>query len=75
MAERRVRVVAAHGERCRRPDLEPQVLDGGDARVADLPLVVAGVGPGRLLTAGPWIATVVMAAVTVYSLAALAVGR
>lgn len=62
-------------------------MAGGVSQSVMLPITGAGalylhhrrlpreLRPGRLVTAGLWIATVVMAAVTVYSLVALAGGR
>jgi hypothetical protein len=63
------------------------VVAGGISQSVMLPIAGAGalvlrhrllprdLAPGRLLTAGLWVATLVMAAVTAYSLAALALGR
>jgi hypothetical protein len=63
------------------------VVAGGISQLVILPIAGGGalclrhrllprdLAPGRLLTAGLWIATLVMAAVTAYSLAALALGR
>jgi hypothetical protein len=63
------------------------VVAGGVSQSVMLPITGAGalylhhrrlpreLRPGRLVTAGLWLATIVMAAVTMYSLAALVGGR
>jgi hypothetical protein len=63
------------------------VVAGGITQSVMLPITGAGalylrhrrlprdLAPGRLVTAGLWVATIVMAVVTLYSLAALVAGR
>jgi hypothetical protein len=63
------------------------VVAGGISQSVMLPITGAGalylrhrrlpreLAPGRLVTAGLWVATIVMAVVTLYSLAALVAGR
>ena len=68
-------------------ELFKMVVAGGISQSVMLPITAAGalylrhrrlpreLAPGPLVTAGLWLTTIVMAAVTVYSLASLAVGR